>query len=196
MPVFLIIGNHDNRDNFFAVFGSRHPFALPYAQYVETVNGYDLVFLDTQEDRMQVPEPGRLAWSLPIRSAQTERGAAVHAPSSGGAHAPALDAKGLTNWPDSMPCSPGTGRRSTSSTAIATVRCKAMSRHLFTGLVDVRSGYTDLKLKGRAVTPNHYGVAVRRRTGGVHLQESTIWPAAVRERSASRISSACAPSAA
>jgi 3',5'-cyclic AMP phosphodiesterase CpdA len=63
-PVFLMVGNHDNRENFFSVFGDRHPFEMPYAHYVQNFGDYQLLFLDSQTPLTHggAFSPDRLAW--------------------------------------------------------------------------------------------------------------------------------------
>lgn len=102
LPVFLMIGNHDNRENFFKVFGRRHPFDMPFAQYVADLGRFRLLFLDTQA----IGTHGgtlcsrRLAW-LERQLAAADKDVLMfmhHHPVSFGA--PSLDAKGMNNWPD------------------------------------------------------------------------------------------------
>ncbi|GLQ55814.1 metallophosphoesterase [Devosia nitrariae] len=191
VPVFLMIGNHDNRDNFFSVFGRRHPFAFPYAQYRQAVAGYELVFLDTQGVGSHAGRlsPERLAW---LDETLSSSGSEVllfmhHHPVE--LHAPALDAKGLTNW-------------SEFHTVLARHRGKI--RHIFHGhchillqgnvegvsFTGLRSmsdqAYTDLKLSkaARLHAEPHYGVAVvTPNSVVVHLQEFNYsGPLLVRER--------------
>jgi 3',5'-cyclic AMP phosphodiesterase CpdA len=102
MPVFLMIGNHDNRENFLSVFGDRHPFEAPYAQYEADAGAFRLLFLDSQT-------PGthggafcgrRMAW-IAERLEAADRDVLMfmhHHPTPVGA--PSLDAKGLANWPE------------------------------------------------------------------------------------------------
>jgi 3',5'-cyclic AMP phosphodiesterase CpdA len=102
MPVYLMIGNHDNRANFLRVFGSRHPFALPYIQYVDTVGDYRLIFLDSQTPGTHggAFTPDRLAW-IDRQLTEADRDVLLfmhHHPVAVGA--PSLDAKGLRNWPE------------------------------------------------------------------------------------------------
>lgn len=102
LPLFLMIGNHDNRENFFEVFGERHPFAMPFAQYGVDFDRYRLLFLDTQA----IGTHGgtlcsrRLAW-LEGELAASNKDVLLfmhHHPVSFGA--PSLDAKGMDNWPE------------------------------------------------------------------------------------------------
>jgi 3',5'-cyclic AMP phosphodiesterase CpdA len=101
-PVFLMVGNHDNRENFFSVFGDRHPFEMPYAHYVQNFGDYQLLFLDSQTPLTHggAFSPDRLAW-IDRKLAAADRPVLLfmhHHPVSIGA--PSMDAKGLKNWPD------------------------------------------------------------------------------------------------
>ncbi|MBD8065968.1 metallophosphoesterase [Devosia sp. PTR5] len=191
IPVFLMIGNHDNRDNFFSVFGKRHPFALPYVQYSQTLGGYDLVFLDTQGIGSHAGSlsPERLEWMEETLAAAEHEVLLFmhHHPVE--LHAPALDAKGLTNWPQFH---------------AALARHRHKIRHIFHGhchillqgnvegisFTGLRSmtdqAYTDLKLSkaARLHAEPHYGVAlVTPNSLIVHLQEFNYsGPLLVRER--------------
>jgi 3',5'-cyclic AMP phosphodiesterase CpdA len=191
VPVFLMIGNHDNRDNFFAVFGERHPFALPYAQYAQTMNGYDLVFLDTQGVGSHAGwlSPARLDWlDQTLAGAQNDVLLFMHHhPVS--LHAPALDAKGLTNWPDFHEV---LGRHRSRIRHIFHGHCHILLQGnvegiSFTGLRSMSDqAYTDLKLSkaARLHAEPHYGVAlVTPNSVVVHLQEFNYsGPLLVRER--------------
>ncbi|MHA6689869.1 metallophosphoesterase [Devosia sp. A449] len=191
IPVFLMIGNHDNRDNFFSVFGSRHPYVLPYAQYKQTMGGYDLLFLDTQGigSHAGCLSPARLEWlDRTLLEASNEVVLFMHHHPAA-LHAPALDAKGMSNWPEFH---------------MVLKRHAAKVRHIFHGhchmilqgnvqgvsFTGIRSmsdqAYTDLKLSkaARQNTEPHYGVVVVDSDSVVvHLQEFNYsGPLLLRER--------------
>ena len=98
-PVRVMVGNHDNRANFFATFGDREAFATPYAQYVIDDHGHRMLFLDSQTENTHGGAfgPGRLAWierqiacsPLPVLIFMH------HHPCPSGA--PSFDAKGLAD---------------------------------------------------------------------------------------------------
>ena len=102
MPVFLMIGNHDNRENFFSVFGDRHPYVRPYVQYTHVHGDYLLLFLDSQTTGTHggAFSPARLEW-MEAQLQAADRDVLLfmhHHPVSVGA--PSLDAKGITNLPE------------------------------------------------------------------------------------------------
>lgn len=101
LPVFLMIGNHDNRDNFLSIFGERHPFEMPFAQYEATVGAFRLLFLDTQTAGTHGGAlcRHRLDWlDGKLRAADGNVMIFMHHhPVPLGA--PSLDAKGLADWP-------------------------------------------------------------------------------------------------
>lgn len=101
-PLHLIIGNHDNRDNFLAAFEDLHPYVRPYAQYGIDHGEYRLVFADTATVGTHggALSADRLAW-LDRELSSASRPVLLfmhHHPTPSGS--PAYDAKGLTNWPE------------------------------------------------------------------------------------------------
>lgn len=102
LPVMLMIGNHDNRVNFLSAFGDRHPFALPWAQYVLEHRDHLLMFLDSQTVGTHggAFSPDRLAWMDDTLQRADRRVLMFmhHHPVSVGA--PSLDHKGMRNWPE------------------------------------------------------------------------------------------------
>ena len=100
LPVYLMIGNHDNRENFLSVFGERHRFDAPFMQYWVDHDRYRLLFLDTQTAGTAGGAFGshRLRW-LDQRLAESEREVLMfmhHHPTPTGAFA--MDAKGVADW--------------------------------------------------------------------------------------------------
>lgn len=191
LPVFLMIGNHDNRDNFFKVFGDRHPFEFPYAQYRQEFAGHELVFLDTQGVGSHAGRlsPDRLSWlDRTLGAAQNDVLMFMHHHPVE-LHAPALDAKGLTNWPEFHAV---LARHRDKIRHIFHGHCHLLLQGnvegiSFTGLRSMSDqAYTDLKLSkaARLHAEPHYGVAVvTPNSVVVHLQEFNYsGPLLVRER--------------
>ncbi len=167
MPVYLMIGNHDNRDNFFSVFGDRHPYALPFAQYTGRAGDYDLVFLDSQTTGTHggALSPPRLRW-LDDTLEASDRDVLLfmhHHPVAVGA--PSLDAKGLANWPDFHAV---LARHRNKIRHIFHGHCHTLLQGnvegvSFTGLRSMSDqAYTDLKIEraARWYTEPHYGVVL------------------------------------
>ena len=100
-PVYLMIGNHDSRAHFLKVFGDRHPFEAPYAQFHEDRDGFRLLFVDSQtpgthggafsRDRLDWIDAKLTASPHPVLLFMHHHPTAIGAPS--------MDAKGLRNWP-------------------------------------------------------------------------------------------------
>lgn len=179
LPVYLMIGNHDNRTTFLEKFAGRHDFALPYAQYGDTFGDYRLLFLDSQTPGTHGGAfcEARLAW-IDRQLAEADRDVILfmhHHPVAVGA--PSLDAKGLANWP---------------AFHDILARHRARVRHIFHGhchlslqgnvegisFTGLRSmgpqAYTDLRTDKacRWFVEPHYGVAlVDERSVVVHTQE-------------------------
>lgn len=102
LPVYLMVGNHDNRDNFLEVFGDRHPFDAPFVQYFADHGPYRLLFLDTQTVGTAGGAFGsyRLRW-LDRQLSESPREILIfmhHHPTPTGAFA--MDAKGVADWDD------------------------------------------------------------------------------------------------
>jgi 3',5'-cyclic AMP phosphodiesterase CpdA len=102
VPVFLMVGNHDSRENFLAVFGRRYGLTGPYVQYVEDHKDWRLLFTDSQAPGTHggVLTPDRLDW-IEQRLIETQRPALLfmhHHPAPAGA--PSFDVKGLADWTD------------------------------------------------------------------------------------------------
>jgi Icc protein len=101
LPVYLMIGNHDNRDNFRAVFGQRHPFDAPFMHYCVDHNRYRLLFLDTQTVGTAGGAfgPHRLAW-LDEQVGKSQKPVLIfmhHHPTPTGSFS--MDAKGIADLP-------------------------------------------------------------------------------------------------
>ncbi|WMT92733.1 metallophosphoesterase [Pelagibacterium sp. H642] len=100
LPIYLMIGNHDNRENFLTVFGDRHRFDAPFVQYWSDHGPYRLLFLDTQTAGTAGGAFGayRLDW-LDRRLSESPKPVLMfmhHHPTPTGAFA--MDAKGVADW--------------------------------------------------------------------------------------------------
>lgn len=102
LPVYLMIGNHDNRENFTSVFGERHRFDAPFLHYRADHGSYRLLFLDTQTAGTAGGAfgPHRIGW-LDRQLADSPRPVLIfmhHHPTPTGAFS--MDAKGVADWDD------------------------------------------------------------------------------------------------
>jgi 3',5'-cyclic-AMP phosphodiesterase len=101
-PIYLMIGNHDSRDNFNQVFGQRHPFDAPFLHYAADHGAYRLLFLDTQTVGTAGGAfgPHRLHW-LDAQLSTSGKPVLIfmhHHPTPTGAFS--MDAKGVADWPE------------------------------------------------------------------------------------------------
>lgn len=102
LPVHLMLGNHDTRANFRAVFPDAPVTAEGFVQQVIDTDGYRLLLLDTLEETHELPHAGRLctarlAWLDDALSTAGQRRVIVfthHPPMDVGF--PAMDAIGLS----------------------------------------------------------------------------------------------------